>query len=164
MYYGYQPHGATQSQFVSNVDQDLSNAMNGASLEERQQTQTRSTYEPPVGEEDEEEDDLGFGNKSSKSKQVNADDNNEEKPKEMGSAADKAKNEAKAGELKPATSWFGIGRFWGRGGSDSASQPKAKKAHLGEETSFYYDSNLKKWVNKKVSKKSHLCFLLLAGC
>lgn len=56
-------------------------------------------------------------------------------------------------ELKPSASWFG--RLWGRSSStDSAAQQaqakaKAKKAHLGEETSFVYDKELKRWVNKK---------------
>lgn len=153
-YYGYQPHGATQSQFVSNVeDQDLSNAMNGASLDERQHPQMRNVYEPTAGDEEDDEDDLGFGNKSTRSRQVKAENDQEEKPKEVETAVDKAKNASKAGDLKPATSWFGIGKFWGKSASSESGETKAKKAHLGEETSFYYDTVAKRWVNKKVSER-----------
>ena len=44
-----------------------------------------------------------------------------------------------------AGSW--LSRLWKR--SDT---PGPIKASLGEETSFYYDKELKRWVNKKVSK------------
>ncbi|KAL8661906.1 MAG: hypothetical protein Q9202_005188 [Teloschistes flavicans] len=50
--------------------------------------------------------------------------------------------------------WFGgVGGWLGGGKKDDANlnqdQPKAIKAKLGEESSFYYDKELKKWVNKK---------------
>lgn len=47
-----------------------------------------------------------------------------------------------------AGSW--LSRFWKR--SDT---PGPVKASLGEETSFYYDKELKRWVNKKVNKLLH---------
>ena len=60
--------------------------------------------------------------------------------------------------LKPKSSgWFG--GLWGGAGSKSldskdgvqsnANEPKVIRAKLGEENSFYYDKELKKWVNKK---------------
>lgn len=67
-----------------------------------------------------------------------------------------AASEEKRQELKSSASWFG--RLWGRSSStDSAAQQaqaKAKKAHLGEETSFVYDKELKRWVNKKVGESA----------
>lgn len=45
----------------------------------------------------------------------------------------------------PAGSW--LSWIWKR--SDT---PGPIKASLGEETSFYYDKELKRWVNKKVNK------------
>ena len=48
-----------------------------------------------------------------------------------------------------------MGRLWGRSASTSSEPAKAKKAHLGEETAFYYDKELKRWVNKKVSEGKH---------
>lgn len=50
-------------------------------------------------------------------------------------------------EIKPAAasgSW--ISRWWKKG--DAAPGPI--KASLGEETTFYFDPELKRWVNKKV--------------
>jgi hypothetical protein len=51
-------------------------------------------------------------------------------------------------DIKPApaatSSW--LGRWWKR----SEASPGPIKASLGEETSFYYDKELKRWVNKKV--------------
>ncbi|KAE9981927.1 hypothetical protein BLS_006839 [Venturia inaequalis] len=42
--------------------------------------------------------------------------------------------------------WFG---GWFKGKDPNAQQPGPIKAKLGEENSFVYDENLKKWVNKK---------------
>ncbi|KAL8751820.1 MAG: hypothetical protein Q9184_005938 [Pyrenodesmia sp. 2 TL-2023] len=68
--------------------------------------------------------------------------------------ADAQKDQAK--DLKAKKSgWFGgIGGGWLGGGKKddgnlSNQEPKAIKAKLGEESSFYYDKDLKKWVNKK---------------
>ncbi|KAL8791465.1 MAG: hypothetical protein Q9213_000082 [Squamulea squamosa] len=50
------------------------------------------------------------------------------------------------------SSWFGGVGGWLGGKKDdnlSSQEPKAIKAKLGEESSFYYDKELKKWVNKK---------------
>ncbi|KAL8802905.1 MAG: hypothetical protein Q9182_003521 [Xanthomendoza sp. 2 TL-2023] len=56
-------------------------------------------------------------------------------------------------DLKPKKSgWFGGVGGWLGGKKDddlSSQEPKAIKAKLGEESSFYYDKELKKWVNKK---------------
>ena len=57
-----------------------------------------------------------------------------------------AKRGQQSGDKK---AWFG-GWF---GKKDPNLGPGPIKAKLGEESSFYYDKDLKKWVNKKV--KSH---------
>ena len=56
--------------------------------------------------------------------------------------ADAAREKADAGQKK---GWLG-GWF---GKKDPNATPGPIKAKLGEENSFYYDENLKKWVNKK---------------
>jgi len=45
---------------------------------------------------------------------------------------------------KPAASGSWFGRWWKKDGTAPI------KANLGEETAFYYDKELKRWVNKKV--------------
>ncbi|KAJ9297131.1 hypothetical protein DTO217A2_8685 [Paecilomyces variotii] len=59
---------------------------------------------------------------------------------------------AEADAKKPAQSgkkgWFG-GWFAGRRDSETSNGGGPIRAKLGEENSFYYDPNLKKWVNKK---------------
>lgn len=58
--------------------------------------------------------------------------------------ADAARDKAKAGNKK---GW--LGGWFGGGGKKDDNMPTVHKAKLGEENSFYYDENLKKWVNKK---------------
>lgn len=51
--------------------------------------------------------------------------------------------------VSSSTSW--LGRWFSR---PPSTNPGPIKAKLGEETSFYYDKELKRWVNKKVGKSS----------
>ena len=53
-------------------------------------------------------------------------------------------------EVKPAASGGWLSRIWGGKRADSTS-PAPVKANLGEESTFYYDKELKRWVNKTVS-------------
>lgn len=46
----------------------------------------------------------------------------------------------------PAATSSWLGRFWKR----SETAPGPIKASLGQESAFYYDKDLKRWVNKKV--------------
>ena len=57
----------------------------------------------------------------------------------------------KGPELKPKKSWFGgVGGWLGGKKEDNLGQePKAIKAKLGEESSFYFDKDLNRWINKK---------------
>ncbi|KAJ3725933.1 Sec23-binding domain of Sec16-domain-containing protein [Lentinula raphanica] len=96
---------------------------------------------------EEDEEDLGFGNSKPKPKPTSND---------TGSPEDETKEEPKAvarPDIKPAQaatsssgSW--LSRLWKR-----ESTPGPVKASLGEESSFYYDKELKKWVNKKASEE-----------
>ena len=118
---------------------------------------------------EDEEDDLGLGNNPSKKKQQEV---NEEPsgvhPPSQDRQQETAKTEDKSGEpiqcfcyiqhnqwflaepqptQAPASggSWL-FSRLWKR-----SETPGPVKANLGEETSFYYDKELKRWVNNKVS-------------
>ncbi|KAL9608182.1 MAG: hypothetical protein Q9167_006972 [Letrouitia subvulpina] len=56
----------------------------------------------------------------------------------------------KSHELKSKKSWFSLPWLPGKKDADSLNQePKAIKAKLGEDSSFYFDKELKRWVNKK---------------
>lgn len=55
-------------------------------------------------------------------------------------------------ELKQAASSGWLSRLWKR--NEAAPSPAPVKANLGEESSFYYDKELKRWVNKHVSDYS----------
>ncbi|KAL1863704.1 vesicle coat component [Paecilomyces lecythidis] len=60
-----------------------------------------------------------------------------------------AEADAKRSAQSGKKGWFG-GWFAGRRDSDTSSNGGGPiRAKLGEENSFYYDPNLKKWVNKK---------------
>ena len=89
------------------------------------------------------DDDLGLGNTSHKEPEKLAETNEQEK-----SPAENAPK--KPAEKASGNSW--LGRLLGSRGNtqnQSDKEGKASKAHLGEETSFYYDKDLKRWVNKK---------------
>ncbi|KAI9070392.1 hypothetical protein FKP32DRAFT_1639839 [Trametes sanguinea] len=96
--------------------------------------------------EEEDEDDLGLGNSSLKPKKA-------EKP-EIGDAAEspasKEEEKPKAAdppkpEVKQTASSGWLSRLWRR---QETPTPGPVKANLGEESSFYYDKELKRWVNK----------------
>ena len=104
------------------------------------------SYEPPqhrdskdVDEADDE--DLGLGNAAPKAERK--DTGKEE------AEAKKKEEQNKAKEVKPmaSSSWLGNLLSWRSQGQHDES--KGKKAHLGEENSFYYDKERKTWVNKR---------------
>ncbi|CAO1627606.1 unnamed protein product [Sympodiomycopsis kandeliae] len=117
---------------------------------------------------DEDEDDLGFGNFAHKPEKNDAgrdeqgagkrDPPQQAPPQQQGaqghasSASGDSSSSSKQPELKPSPSTSWLGRLWGRrdsSDSGSTAESKAKQAHMGEQSSFYYDKDLKKWVNKK---------------
>ncbi|CAK4032626.1 Hypothetical predicted protein [Lecanosticta acicola] len=62
--------------------------------------------------------------------------------------ADAERDKAKSGGQKKG--WLpSVGGWFGGGAKKDAHMPTVHKAKLGEENSFYYDEQLKKWVNKK---------------
>jgi hypothetical protein len=127
----------------------------------------------PTFEDD--EDDLGFGNNAFKSKrpQEAAVSGSNEKPSAP-TEGTKTTTEEKNGQscllphcdivdnflllnmkpsaTTPAASGSWLGRFWKR----SEATPAPIKANLGEQSSFYYDKDLKRWVNKKVCNPRQL--------
>ncbi|KAK0450880.1 Sec23-binding domain of Sec16-domain-containing protein [Armillaria borealis] len=103
-----------------------------------------STSRPPNNFPDQEgeEEDLGFGNSKSRDYKPVDDKNIEsEEKKDQKSTPERPDPRPVAGSGSSG-SWFG--RWWKRGESSGPV-----KASLGEETSFYYDKELKRWVNKK---------------
>ncbi|KAJ7155946.1 Sec23-binding domain of Sec16-domain-containing protein [Mycena crocata] len=88
--------------------------------------------------DEDDEDDLGFGNSKNAAKK----EEGEEKTAAPTPAAPE-RPDIKPAPAAASGSWFG--RFWKR----SDASPGPVKASLGEETSFYYDKELKRWVNKK---------------
>ncbi|TFY71190.1 hypothetical protein EVG20_g1803 [Dentipellis fragilis] len=94
-------------------------------------------------QEQDDEEDLGFGNSSSKRATPQGDKTEEVKPApEKKSTASLDKPAA-----TPTTSWFS--KWWKKEGT-----PGPVKATLGEENSFYYDKELKRWVNKKAGSEA----------
>ncbi|KAL4402330.1 COPII vesicle coating protein [Malassezia pachydermatis] len=106
-------------------------------------TNTKSAAPEP----EEKEDDLGLGNSSSRP-------NKTESPEPISSATENSQPDeknAKAADKASGGSWFGrlLGSRSNSASKENEKESKAVKAHLGEETSFYYDKELKRWVNKK---------------
>ncbi|KAG8891807.1 hypothetical protein FRB99_003345 [Tulasnella sp. 403] len=138
--------------FVSPMDTPLPPASRAASYS----STSRSTSVAPVEEED--EDDLGLGNNSSKKKRTppaKTEDSEETKPAPNGDAAKPAPAPANPPTTpKPASnpesrssgSW--LPWRWGKK-EEAAPTGGPVRAKLGEENSFYYDKELKRWVNKK---------------
>ncbi|THG99767.1 hypothetical protein EW026_g2634 [Hermanssonia centrifuga] len=94
--------------------------------------------------DEDDDDDLGLGNN------VNRLALKPEAPKEVAQkpAPEPPKSEPEA-EKPAAASGGWLSRLWKRG---DAAPPGPVKANLGEQSSFYYDKDLKRWVNKNVSQ------------
>ena len=126
-------------------------------------------------QQEEDDDDLGLSN--SKGGKQEAEPKAEESAGRADNDAKKANEKAKdsewsdrcvkriplssglAEDLKESTSSGWLGRWWGAPKKDEG--PKAVKAHLGEEKAFYYDPELKRWVNKKVRQSIIISFVSL---
>ncbi|TDL27490.1 hypothetical protein BD410DRAFT_818910 [Rickenella mellea] len=131
---------SSNSGFVSLMD-DHSAA---SALDERRAAPSSDSVNGPI----ENEDDLGLGNSTTPRKKLDSDS---KESKEDTKVEPKPTNteQAQKPELKSANSGSWLGRWWNRGGS----APGPVKASLGEESSFYYDPELKKWVNKKAGSE-----------
>ncbi|KAF9227903.1 hypothetical protein BS17DRAFT_764261 [Gyrodon lividus] len=125
--------------FISLMDDPTLSVVSNPSI-------SSSSHERVESGSEYEEDDLGLGNSVHKRKQEGgAKVNGDHKPA-AAPTRETAKPEDKQGTGPPpaasTSSW--LSRLWKR--SDT---PGPIKASLGEETSFYYDKELKRWVNKK---------------
>ncbi|KAI0031714.1 Sec23-binding domain of Sec16-domain-containing protein [Vararia minispora EC-137] len=103
----------------------------------------------PTQYEADEDDDLGLGNSSRKKKAVLESVDADESAKVNAAAKQQpSRPDPKPTQNGPASSssgsWFR--GWWGK--NENKSGPI--KATLGEENSFYFDKDLKRWVNKKV--------------
>ncbi|KAG9002395.1 hypothetical protein FRB93_011512 [Tulasnella sp. JGI-2019a] len=107
---------------------------------------TMSAAPTTAGDDD---DDLGFGNNSSKKKKSSTDEAHADAAKSKPEAdAAKAPSVEKKPDATRSSSW--LPWKWGAKKEEAlASGPGPVKAKLGEESSFYYDKDLKRWVNKK---------------
>ncbi|KAH8833595.1 Sec23-binding domain of Sec16-domain-containing protein [Flagelloscypha sp. PMI_526] len=115
-----------------------------------------TSHTPAPADVFDDDDDLGFGNSSIKKSQKPAAGSSEsdaaEKENSNGTAEqEKGEESAKRPDPKPvqdsaqSKGWFSS--WWG-----GSSKPAPIKANLGEQSSFYYDKELKKWVNKKAGE------------
>ncbi|KAG2368595.1 Sec23-binding domain of Sec16-domain-containing protein [Suillus spraguei] len=91
--------------------------------------------------------DLGFGNNANRRRQEAAESESSEKS--VTPVEDVKKTEEKKATASAApSSW--LGRFWRR----AEAAPGPIKASLGQESAFYYDKDLKRWVNKKAGAET----------
>ncbi|KAL0071380.1 hypothetical protein AAF712_001237 [Marasmius tenuissimus] len=107
-----------------------------------------TSFRRPAIEETEDDEDLGFGNSKPKPKPAHStegDDNGSSKGSGSAPAAVARRPDIKPMADGSASSGSWLSRWWKR---DSTSTPGPVKANLGEQTSFYYDKELKRWVNK----------------
>ncbi|KAI0079939.1 hypothetical protein K474DRAFT_1638790 [Panus rudis PR-1116 ss-1] len=95
---------------------------------------------------DDEEDDLGLGNSSrrAKTEKSESEEASASKPQEA-AKPDPPKPAEQATENKQAQSGGWLSRLFGRSASTGSGPIKA---NLGDSTTFYYDKELKRWVNK----------------
>lgn len=97
-------------------------------------------------DDDDDDDDLARRAAELKKKQKTEADRQVDKAFQKAAEADAAKSKEGAGDKK---GWFG---GWFK--KDPNAGPGPIKAKLGEENSFYYDPELKKWINKKAGGAS----------
>jgi hypothetical protein len=129
---------------------------------------TRSSTLATPDEDDDDDNDLGLGNSTSKRKaSLNDPGARDSSTSDLKAAKPEARSRPgktftlsliirpihpDIEEAKPnqqSSSWFT--RWWSREGSGGPV-----KATLGEESSFVYDKELKRWVNKKVGFRLHV--------
>jgi len=140
------PTAATFQQVAEPISMESSGEDGFVSLMDTQQDYGFSTppvappqnHAPRFSEEDEELEDLGFGNSKPKAKPETV-EQKVEKVEEPVKKAEPVEESKKQGR-----SW--LGRWWGGKKEDGAPGPI--KANLGQENNFYYDKELKRWVNK----------------
>ncbi|EPQ58106.1 hypothetical protein GLOTRDRAFT_56722 [Gloeophyllum trabeum ATCC 11539] len=126
--------GADSSNFISLMDDQMMTPM---------ASQTSAAPSRGISYDDEDiEDDLGIGNPTKKSKADKAETKEPGKPSPTETSNNKPDTDKPALSSTSSSSW--LSRLWKR-----ESTPTPVKANLGEEVTFYYDKELKRWVNKK---------------
>ncbi|KAH9946034.1 Sec23-binding domain of Sec16-domain-containing protein [Epithele typhae] len=95
--------------------------------------------------DDDDDDDLGLGNSSSRTKNAPEKDDTAATNGAPAKVEEKRKSEPEKPDLKQTASGGWLSRIWG--GKRDSSSPGPVKANLGEQSSFYYDKELKRWVN-----------------
>ncbi|KAF9518189.1 hypothetical protein BS47DRAFT_324942 [Hydnum rufescens UP504] len=116
-----------------------------------QPTSSYVSSRPPDPIDDEEEEDLGFGNSKPK-KDVPKSSPETEATADNSEAKEKASEPAPAAATKPAAKGW-LSGWWGKKDEGTSSGPI--RAKLGEtKNSFYYDKELKRWVNGKEANPS----------
>ncbi|KAG6850992.1 hypothetical protein H0H93_004479 [Arthromyces matolae] len=135
--------------FISLVDQSSYSIATGSS--------SRNSTQNSPRQYDDEIEDLGFGNSSNRP-QRDAREGARGEPSSNGNAVSSAEPTVPepvapppATEDKAAASSGWFGRWWKKGDAPSSGPVKAS---LGEESSFYYDKDLKRWVNKKAGAET----------
>jgi hypothetical protein len=154
--------------------------LNGSVAEDDNLASTSGGYEPPTGDgyeppsyqpyelepdqvDDDEDapkpkkksfmdddDDDGFAQRAAQLKKAQADREADEAFKKA-AEADAARDKSK-GSDKRNSGW--LSGWFKKDGADGQQQQGPIRAKLGEENSFYYDENLKKWVNKKAGAEA----------
>ncbi|OCH94992.1 hypothetical protein OBBRIDRAFT_788730 [Obba rivulosa] len=89
---------------------------------------------------EDEEDDLGLGNSSKRAKARESTEREDSTPAQV---EEVKPAQPQKPELKTASSGSWLSRIWKR-----SETPGPVRANLGQETTFYFDSELKRWVNK----------------
>ncbi|KAI0780829.1 Sec23-binding domain of Sec16-domain-containing protein [Trametes elegans] len=132
----------SNSGFISLMDDPMLSMTPTATKQQGSPLPRPSTYTL-----EEEEDDLGLGNSSFRPKKAETQENGDTTAGKAAKEEETPKPaEAAKPEIKPSASSGWLSRLWKRG--DTATTPAPVKANLGEESSFYYDKELKRWVNK----------------
>ncbi|KAJ6502501.1 Sec23-binding domain of Sec16-domain-containing protein [Mycena sanguinolenta] len=126
---------------ISSSSEGFVSLMDNSSYSVAPVAKDRGGRQSSTAKDVEEDEDLGFGNSKSAPKK-------EKEETSSTSAAEAAAPQRPDARPVPAASSSGswLGRWWRR--SDTPA-PGPVKANLGEETSFYYDKEQKRWVNKK---------------
>lgn len=156
-YYGqdtYQPHDAQEQQQQPSAYGN--NEYGGAPAPSYEPYAAQTAHAPAAAEED---DDLGFGNSSLTKPKTAPATSEGTVPDRSQSSPPEAQSESVSGasdkesESKEEKKGWGLFSIFSRSStpSNQKDEKKAVKANLGEESSFYYDKEAGRWVNKTVS-------------
>ncbi|THH33921.1 hypothetical protein EUX98_g247 [Antrodiella citrinella] len=102
------------------------------------------------GFDEDDEDELGLGNSRSKAMERSESSSSAQSAASENNPSDQTSALDKPAEVKQTASSGWLSRLWKR----SETIPGPVKANLGEQTSFYYDKELKRWVNKNSDTES----------